>query len=347
MNPGYSDLVPLNTVAQQHQWNPDDSFDFSLDALGPPSFSMIVPYSQYSMGLDMGLDQRNQYLNAAPKDNSPFPHNIPDAPQINPFEIPAALEYVAPDTRPIMQRYSHASPIRQFTLNRPDSPTNSDPNILQFGNYSPPADRTKAPSPNSHSNQEQANYPVNASLVDPERQPIVSHPTLSISNPAAFRAIRAARDKLRALHDTSNASVEFSTSRGCASGDSSVTSLCNSPNSRHQSPRISREDSPSSPRPLVSLLESAWSVDPSPGQQQPPLRKADGERTPTLTEVNPDLGSITGGERSWVGGKDFPALLSCPNSGHSTVPTVSTRFHLSRCISSCLPDFLFSQASSL
>jgi len=52
--------------------------------------------------------------------------------------------------------------------------------------------------------------------------------------------------------------------------------------------------------------------------------KADEERNPTLTEVNPDSGSITGGVRIWLKGMDFPALLPLfARFGAAVVPTVS------------------------
>jgi hypothetical protein len=117
MNPGYSDSVPLNAVSQQHQWNPDDSFDFSLDVLGPPSLPISNPYSQ----LNMGLDQQNQYSNSAPWDISPFPYS--HVPQINPFEIPTAPEDVAPDTSSIMPLRRRLILHRQSALFESSSPT--------------------------------------------------------------------------------------------------------------------------------------------------------------------------------------------------------------------------------
>ena len=53
--------------------------------------------------------------------------------------------------------------------------------------------------------------------------------------------------------------------------------------------------------------------------------RTDPEPTPTLTEVNPDSGSITGGVRIWLKGKDFPAHLTLyARFGTAVVPTVST-----------------------
>jgi hypothetical protein len=97
------------------------------------------------------------------------------------------------------------------------------------------------------------------------------------------------------------------------------------------------------------LPQPAPSADHSPVQPQtfsPP--KVDDEHTPTLTEVNPDSGSITGGVRIWLKGMNFPALLPLfARFGAAVVPTVCTRFHLSISISSCLLDLLFFQPSCL
>ncbi len=76
--------------------------------------------------------------------------------------------------------------------------------------------------------------------------------------------------------------------------------------------------------------------------------KIDGERPPTLTEVNPDSGSITGGVRIWLKGMDFPALLPLfARFGAAIVPTVSVCLCLSRYISSRLLDVLYFQPSCL
>ena len=54
--------------------------------------------------------------------------------------------------------------------------------------------------------------------------------------------------------------------------------------------------------------------------------RTDGEPTPTLTEVNPEQGSITGGARIWLKGIDFPALFPLfARFGTAVVPTVSLR----------------------
>ena len=53
--------------------------------------------------------------------------------------------------------------------------------------------------------------------------------------------------------------------------------------------------------------------------------RADEEPTPTLIDVNPESGSITGGARIWLKGKDFPALIPLfARFGTAIVPTVST-----------------------
>ena len=87
-----------------------------------------------------------------------------------------------------------------------------------------------------------------------------------------------------------------------------------------------REDGSSTSLPLVSLPRPARIADPGVGQPQaisPP--KADGERTPTLTEGNPDSGTFTGGVRIWLKGMDFPALLPLfARFGAAVVPTVRT-----------------------
>ena len=53
--------------------------------------------------------------------------------------------------------------------------------------------------------------------------------------------------------------------------------------------------------------------------------RADDGPTPTLIDVNPESGSITGGARIWLKGKDFPALIPLfARFGTAVVPTVST-----------------------
>jgi hypothetical protein len=53
--------------------------------------------------------------------------------------------------------------------------------------------------------------------------------------------------------------------------------------------------------------------------------RTDEEPTPALIDVNPESGSITGGARIWLKGKDFPALLPLfARFGTAVVSTVST-----------------------
>ena len=61
-----------------------------------------------------------------------------------------------------------------------------------------------------------------------------------------------------------------------------------------------------------------------PNQAVPPPR-IEGECTPTLTEVNPESGSITGGATIWLKGMDFSALFPLfARFGTAVVPTVSS-----------------------
>ena len=56
----------------------------------------------------------------------------------------------------------------------------------------------------------------------------------------------------------------------------------------------------------------------------PPPPRIDGEPAPTLTEVNPESGSITGGARIWLKGMEFPAVFTLfARFGTAVVPTVS------------------------
>jgi hypothetical protein len=62
-----------------------------------------------------------------------------------------------------------------------------------------------------------------------------------------------------------------------------------------------------------------------PNPPRPPPR-IDGESTPTLTEVDPEAGSITGGARIWLKGIDFPAVFPLfARFGTAVVPTVRPR----------------------
>jgi len=85
------------------------------------------------------------------------------------------------------------------------------------------------------------------------------------------------------------------------------------------------EDSSSSPSPpappAVHLPRPPQNVNPQ-GTAPP---RTDGEPpAPTLTEVNPASGSITGGARIWLTGMDFPAVFPLfARFGGAIVPTVS------------------------
>ena len=99
----------------------------------------------------------------------------------------------------------------------------------------------------------------------------------------------------------------------------------------HRSAPRGHECNSSSSLPLAPLGQQAGSACLGPAHFQPisPL-KADAERPPILTEVNPDSGSVTGGMRIWLKGMDFPALLPLfARFGAAVVPTVSVRFLLS------------------
>lgn len=69
---------------------------------------------------------------------------------------------------------------------------------------------------------------------------------------------------------------------------------------------------------------SPWKAPPNPAIAPP---RIDGEPTPpTLTEVNPEHGSITGGARIWLKGMEFPALFPLfARFGTAVVPTVSLK----------------------
>jgi len=73
----------------------------------------------------------------------------------------------------------------------------------------------------------------------------------------------------------------------------------------------------------------------------------EGESAPTLTEVNPESGSITGGATIWLKGMDFPALFPLfARFGTAVVPTVSSlitfmKLFLINCLRhSATPTFL-------
>jgi len=106
---------------------------------------------------------------------------------------------------------------------------------------------------------------------------------------------------------------------------------------------LAHEDRPSGSLPTVQTSWPPRNADPS----SVPLNTIeDAERAPTLTEVNPDSGSTTGGARIWLKGIDFPALFPLfARFGNAVVPTVSRRFCFSISVSSCLLDLLIIQPS--
>ena len=69
-------------------------------------------------------------------------------------------------------------------------------------------------------------------------------------------------------------------------------------------------------------LPSSWKP---PNPVTAPLR-TNAEPTPTLTDVNPEQGYITGGARIWLKGMDFPAHFPLfARFGTAVVPTVNLR----------------------
>ena len=93
-------------------------------------------------------------------------------------------------------------------------------------------------------------------------------------------------------------------------------------------------DSSSALPPAVSPPQPLWNTGPNPGPVSPwkPSNPAiappntDGETGPTLTDVNPESGSITGGARIWLKGFDFPALFPLfARFGTTVVRTVRLR----------------------
>ena len=91
----------------------------------------------------------------------------------------------------------------------------------------------------------------------------------------------------------------------------------------------SSEESLSSSPPPVLRPQLNWNVgtisNPLPaGQSTMQALGTDGEPTPTLTEVNPESGPVTGGARIWLKGIDFPALFPLfARFGTTVVATVS------------------------
>ena len=114
------------------------------------------------------------------------------------------------------------------------------------------------------------------------------------------------------------------------------------------------EDNRSSSPPAVQPFQPPQNADHSPAPRNPveflvratPPQRTDGERSPTLTEVNPESGSTTGGAKIWLKGIDFPALFPLfARFGNTVVPTVSIYPCLSISVSSCLLDLLILQPS--
>ena len=91
-----------------------------------------------------------------------------------------------------------------------------------------------------------------------------------------------------------------------------------------------RDNSPSSSIPLTPLTQMPPNAGPNSDSLNPPHQeitppRTDQQPTPTLVDVNPESGSITGGARIWLKGKDFPAAFPLfARFGTAVVPTVST-----------------------
>ena len=84
----------------------------------------------------------------------------------------------------------------------------------------------------------------------------------------------------------------------------------------------SREHGSFNPLPLVIPTRPRRSADANSEAIAPPITES--ERTPTLTELNPDAGSIRGGARIWLKGINFPSRFPLfARFGTTVVPTVS------------------------
>ena len=79
----------------------------------------------------------------------------------------------------------------------------------------------------------------------------------------------------------------------------------------------------SPPVPPQNASSSSAPLDAIKPLNQPPPR-TEGEIVPTLTEVNPGSGSITGGATIWLQGMDFPSFPLFARFGTAVVPTVSS-----------------------
>ena len=116
----------------------------------------------------------------------------------------------------------------------------------------------------------------------------------------------------------------------------------------------SSEDNLLGSPPLVLRPQPSWNAGPSSNprparQSSMPELGIDGELIPTLTEVNPERGSITGGARIWLKGMDFPSLFPLfARFGTTVVPTVSNMgLRLGPHLQSNFLDFLCPQPSCL
>ena len=84
-----------------------------------------------------------------------------------------------------------------------------------------------------------------------------------------------------------------------------------------------RDGSPSSSLSLTLPTQLPPSAGPNSEAIIPP--NTGQQPTPTLMDVNPQSGSIAGGARIWLKGKDFPAVFPLfARFGTAVVPTVST-----------------------
>jgi len=102
------------------------------------------------------------------------------------------------------------------------------------------------------------------------------------------------------------------------------------PDNPRDTPQGSQHQGASSPPLITSPRSPRAGISPDPPNSMkttnqtitPP--RTDGEPVPTLTEVNPESGSITGGARIWLKGVDFPPHFPLyARFGASVVPTVS------------------------
>jgi hypothetical protein len=96
-------------------------------------------------------------------------------------------------------------------------------------------------------------------------------------------------------------------------------------------PAVSPRNAPPGAVPLAQPPRNAGPNAAPLGNWEPPNPpipppKTDGESTPTLIEVNPESGSITGGARIWLRGTNFPAVFPLfARFGTAVVPAVSLK----------------------